>query len=62
MMHMQIHCGEKPYSYRQRQTRFYGDLKRGQLQKIHNQEVGETMRLIILTARGIVCAMNPKSC
>ncbi|XP_048064460.1 uncharacterized protein zgc:66474 isoform X2 [Megalobrama amblycephala] len=38
MMHMQIHCGEKPYSYRQRQTRFYGDLKRGQLQKIHNQE------------------------
>ncbi|XP_067269442.1 uncharacterized protein zgc:66474 isoform X3 [Pseudorasbora parva] len=38
LMHMQIHCGEKPYSYRQREKRFYGDLKRGQLPKIHNQE------------------------
>ncbi|XP_016108297.1 uncharacterized protein [Sinocyclocheilus grahami] len=38
LMHMQIHCGEKPYAYRQRKKRFYGDLKRGQLQKIHNQE------------------------
>ncbi|XP_058626100.1 zinc finger protein Xfin isoform X1 [Onychostoma macrolepis] len=38
MMHMQIHCGEKPYAYRQRKKRFYGVLKRGQLPKIHNQE------------------------
>uniref|UniRef100_A0A673GWC9 Zinc finger protein Xfin-like n=1 Tax=Sinocyclocheilus rhinocerous TaxID=307959 RepID=A0A673GWC9_9TELE len=38
LMHMQIHCGEKPYAYRQRKKRFYGDLKRGQLPKIHNQE------------------------
>uniref|UniRef100_A0A8C2DT44 C2H2-type domain-containing protein n=1 Tax=Cyprinus carpio TaxID=7962 RepID=A0A8C2DT44_CYPCA len=38
LMHMQIHCGEKPYAYRQRERRFYGDPKRGQLPKIHNQE------------------------
>ncbi|XP_052400451.1 uncharacterized protein LOC127947391 isoform X2 [Carassius gibelio] len=38
LMHMQIHCGEKPYAYRQRTRRFYGDLKRGQLPKIHSQE------------------------
>ncbi|XP_016342440.1 uncharacterized protein LOC107689064 isoform X2 [Sinocyclocheilus anshuiensis] len=38
LMHMQIHCGEKPYAYRQRKRHFYGDLKRGQLPKIHNQE------------------------
>ncbi|XP_059413844.1 zinc finger protein Xfin-like isoform X2 [Carassius carassius] len=38
LMHMQIHCGEKPYAYRQRKRRFYGDLKRGQLPKIHSQE------------------------
>uniref|UniRef100_A0A8C1U0X9 C2H2-type domain-containing protein n=1 Tax=Cyprinus carpio TaxID=7962 RepID=A0A8C1U0X9_CYPCA len=38
LMHMQIHCGEKPYAYRQRERRFYGDPKRGQLLKIHNQK------------------------
>ncbi|XP_073697905.1 uncharacterized protein [Garra rufa] len=38
LMHMQIHCGEKPYAYRQRKKRFYGDLKRGQLPTIHDQE------------------------
>ncbi|XP_043090569.1 uncharacterized protein zgc:66474 isoform X3 [Puntigrus tetrazona] len=38
LMHMQIHCGEKPYAYRQRKKRFYGDLKRGKIPKIHNQE------------------------
>ncbi|XP_026063761.1 uncharacterized protein LOC113046886 isoform X2 [Carassius auratus] len=38
LMHMQIHCGEKPYAYRQRKKRFYGDLKRGRRPKIHNQE------------------------
>ncbi|XP_077068398.1 uncharacterized protein LOC143721660 isoform X2 [Siphateles boraxobius] len=41
LMHMQIHCGEKPYPYRQRKKRFYGDLKRGQLSKFHNQETPE---------------------
>ncbi|XP_039542106.1 zinc finger protein Xfin isoform X2 [Pimephales promelas] len=41
LMHMQIHSGEKPYSYRQRKKRFYGDLKRGQLPKNHNQETPE---------------------
>ncbi|KAL1279341.1 hypothetical protein QQF64_026014 [Cirrhinus molitorella] len=38
---MQIHCGEKPYAYRQRKKRFYGDLKRGQLPTIHDQEPSE---------------------
>ncbi|KAK2916151.1 hypothetical protein Q8A67_000525 [Cirrhinus molitorella] len=41
LMHMQIHCGEKPYAYRQRKKRFYGDLKRGQLPTIHDQEPSE---------------------
>ncbi|XP_050961781.1 uncharacterized protein LOC127162905 isoform X3 [Labeo rohita] len=38
LMHMQIHCGEKPYAYRQRKKHFYGDLKRGQLPETHNEE------------------------
>ncbi|XDV13413.1 hypothetical protein PO909_001818, partial [Leuciscus waleckii] len=41
LMHMQIHCGEKPYSYRQRKKRFYGDLKRGKRPKFQNEETPE---------------------
>ncbi|XP_051571288.1 uncharacterized protein LOC127450884 isoform X1 [Myxocyprinus asiaticus] len=38
LMHMQIHSGEKPYSYRQRKAQFYGDI-RCRLPRNHNHEV-----------------------
>ncbi|NP_956109.1 uncharacterized protein LOC327500 [Danio rerio] len=38
LVHMQIHSGEKPYPYRQRKKRFYGDVKKGKLQKSYNEE------------------------
>ncbi|KAL7850430.1 hypothetical protein SRHO_G00197790 [Serrasalmus rhombeus] len=38
MVHMQIHSGEKPYSYRQRKEQFYGDLTRPRVPDTCNQE------------------------
>ncbi|XP_051988264.1 uncharacterized protein LOC127647823 [Xyrauchen texanus] len=44
LMHMQIHSGEKPYSYRQRKAQFYGDV-RCRLPRIHNHEVSTILPL-----------------
>ncbi|KAL7860557.1 hypothetical protein AOLI_G00169060 [Acnodon oligacanthus] len=38
MVHMQIHSGEKPYSYRQRKEQFYGDLTRPRVPDTCSQE------------------------
>ncbi|XP_036445519.1 zinc finger protein 420 isoform X2 [Colossoma macropomum] len=51
MVHMQIHSGEKPYSYRQRKEQFYGDLTRPRVPDTYSQEVGEFMMKHMMTTK-----------
>lgn len=51
MVHMQIHSGEKPYSYRQRKEQFYADPTRPTVPDTDKQEVGKHMLKPMMTTQ-----------
>lgn len=51
MVHMQIHSGEKPYSYRQRKEQFYTDPTRPRVPDTAKQEVGKYMLKPMMTTQ-----------
>lgn len=51
MVHMQIHSGEKPYSYRQRKEQFYSEPTRPRVPDTDKQEVGKYMLQPMMTTQ-----------
>lgn len=52
MVHMQIHSGEKPYSYRQRKEPFYSDPTRPRVADTDKAEVGKHTLKPMMTTQG----------